>query len=159
MNDQPASDLVQRLLDIEEIKRLKARYFRAMDQKQWDEFAQVFARDAIMEVPEANMVQRGRDAIAASVSGVLTGVRTVHHGHMPEIELTGPDTARGMWAMFDYVEFPPSESGGRVGLHGYGHYREEYIREDGQWRIHRLRLERLRIDPLGAPLPNAPTRR
>jgi len=155
VNDQPASDLVQRLLDIEEIKRLKARYFRAMDQKQWDEFAQVFARDAIMEVPEANMVQRGRDAIAASVSGVLTGVRTVHHGHMPEIELTGPDTARGMWAMFDYVEFPPSESGGRVGLQGYGHYREEYVREDGEWRIARLRLERLRIDPLGTALPTA----
>ena len=30
--------------------------------------------------------------------------------------------------MFDYVEFPPAESGGRVGLHGYGHYREEYAR-------------------------------
>ncbi len=146
---------LQQLLDLEEIKRLKARYFRAMDQKQWDEFAQVFARDAVMEVPEANMIQRGRDAIVKSVSGVLAGVRTVHHGHMPEIELTGPDTARGIWAMFDYVEWPASKTGARVGLQGFGHYREEYVREDGQWRIHRLRLERLRIDPLGADLPKA----
>jgi uncharacterized protein (TIGR02246 family) len=64
-----------------------------LDQKDWDGFAQVFARDAVLEVPEASMVQNGRDAIAASVSKVVAGARTVHHGHMPEIELTGPDTA------------------------------------------------------------------
>ena len=150
-----ASDPLRQLLDIEEIKRLKARYFRSMDQKHWDEFAQVFARDAVLEVPEANLVKHGREAITASVSGVLTNVRTVHHGHMPEIELLGPDTARGVWAMFDYVEFPPGKSGERTGLKGYGHYREEYVREDGAWRIARLRLERLRIDPLGADLPGA----
>jgi hypothetical protein len=68
---------------------------------------------------------------------------------MPELEVTGPDTARGTWAMFDYVEWPASAAGARVGLHGYGHYREEYVREDGEWRIGRSRLERLRVDPLG----------
>ena len=31
-----------RLLAIEEIKQLKARYFRCMDQKKWDEFEAVF---------------------------------------------------------------------------------------------------------------------
>ena len=40
--------------------------------------------------------------------------------------------------------------GTRVGLQGYGHYREEYKREDGEWRIARIRLERLRVDSLGA---------
>ena len=42
----------------------------------------------------------------------------------------------------------------RTGLQGYGHYLEEYIREDGQWRISRTRLERLRVDPLGAGSPD-----
>jgi hypothetical protein len=74
-------------------------------------------------------------------------IRTVHHGHMPEIEITGSDTARGMWAMFDYVEWP-EQDGRRIGLKGYGHYVEEYVREDGDWRIARSRLERLRVDPL-----------
>jgi len=147
------ADPLQRILDLEEIKQLKARYFRTLDTQAWDEFAQVFARDAVMEVPEASLVKRGREAIAASVSGVLKGARTVHHGHMPEIELTSRDTARGIWAMFDYVEWPPSASGERAGLQGFGHYREEYLREDGRWRISRLRLERLRIDPLGASVP------
>ena len=147
-------DSLRRLLDVEEIKQLKARYFRSMDRKQWDEFGRVFARDAVLEVPDVGMNTRGRDEIVAAVSGALVGTRTVHHGHMPEIEITGPDTARGTWAMFDYVEWPPGESGDRIGLEGYGHYLEEYVREDGQWRIGRSRLERLRVDPLSGGLPD-----
>jgi hypothetical protein len=34
-----------------------------------------------------------------------------------------------------------------VSLRGYRHYREEYVREDGEWRIASSRLERLRVDP------------
>jgi uncharacterized protein (TIGR02246 family) len=143
-----ATVLLQRLLDIEAIKNLKARYFRCMDQKTFEGWNQVFTRDAHLEVPEGNASVDGRQAIIDYVSGVLTGVRTVHHGHMPEIEITGPDTARGTWAMFDYVEFPPAPDGARVGLQGYGHYHEEYVREDGEWRISRLHLSRLRIDQL-----------
>lgn len=41
--------------------------------------------------------------------GTYQTSRTVHHGHMPEIDITGPDTARGTWAMFDYVEWPPHD--------------------------------------------------
>jgi hypothetical protein len=80
---------------------------------------------------------------------LLEGARTVHHGHMPEIEVTGSDRARGTWAMFDYVEWPNADDGARVGLQGFGHYVEEYAREDGEWRISRSRLVRLRVDPLG----------
>jgi hypothetical protein len=145
--------LLQRLSDIEAIKQLKARYFRLMDQKKWDEWAMVFAKDAHLVVPEGGVDERGRAAVVASVSGVLEGVRTVHHGHMPEIEITGADTARGTWAMFDYVEFPPNAKGERLGLQGFGHYTEQYVREDGQWRIASLHLSRLRIDPLDGGLP------
>lgn len=145
--------LLERLLDIEAIKQLKARYFRAIDTKQWDDFGDVFTVDARLEVPEVDMVVDGRADIVAAVSGALTRATTVHHGHMPEIDVSGADTATGTWAMFDYVEWPAPEGGDRVGLQGYGHYREEYRREDGRWRIARSRLERLRVDPLGAALP------
>ena len=146
-------DLLRQLADIEAIKQLKARYFRFMDQKKWDEWAMVFAKDAHLVVPEGGVDERGRAAVVASVSSVLEGVRTAHHGHMPEIEITGANTARGTWAMFDYVEFPNGANGERIGLQGYGHYTEEYVREDGEWRIASLHLSRLRIDPLGGGLP------
>jgi uncharacterized protein (TIGR02246 family) len=141
-------DRLQQLLDIEAIKQLKARYFRAIDTKDWNAFAEVFTPDAVMELPEADGEERGRDAIVAAVSAILEGARTVHHGHMPEIEITGPDSATGVWAMADYVEWPRLETGARVGIIGYGHYRERYLRADGGWRIAHLRLERLRVDPL-----------
>jgi hypothetical protein len=153
MTDDTA--MLQQLLDIEAIKQLKARYFRLMDLKQWDDWGLVFTTNCLMEVPEADVVNNGREAIVTHVSGALVGARTCHHGHMPEIEITGDGTARGTWAMFDYVEWDETD-GVRVGLQGYGHYREEYEREDGEWRISRIRLERLRIDQLGAPLQLTP---
>ncbi len=148
MSDQDETVGVQRLLDVEAVKTLKARYFRTLDTKDWDGFGAVFAVDAVLEVPEADMVVEGRDAIVASVSAALEGARTVHHGHMPEIQITGPDTAVGTWAMADYVEWASGAGGERVGIQGFGHYREAYVRQDGDWRIARSRLERLRVDPL-----------
>jgi hypothetical protein len=141
-------DPVQRLLAIEEIKHLKARYFRLLDTKRWDEWGEVFTAGCVMEVPEADMVSRGRDEIVQGVSAVMQATTSVHHGHMPEIDVTGPDRARGTWAMDDYVEWPRKD-GTSQGFRAYGHYHEEYAREDGTWRIARIRLERLRMDPFG----------
>jgi hypothetical protein len=140
---------VRRLRDIEEIKQLKARYLRFMDHKQWDAWATVFTTDCVMEVPEVDTLYRGREAIVTRVSAVLAGTRTCHHAHMPEIELTGETSAVGIWAMFDYVEWP-RENGTRVGFQGYGHYHEAYAKDAAGWRIAGTRLERLRVDSLGS---------
>ena len=43
-------DGIERLQAIEDIKQLKARYFRCMDTKDWDGFAAVFTPDATMDV-------------------------------------------------------------------------------------------------------------
>ena len=138
---------VKLLLDVEAIKQLKARYFRFLDTKDWTGFGSVFTLNAHVMVPEGNVDVTGRAGVVESISTLLTGVRTVHHGHMPEIEITGADTASGVWAMSDYVEFPPT-GGVRTGLRGYGHYHERYAREGDAWRISELRLSRIRVDPL-----------
>ena len=70
-------ELLQRLGAIEEIKQLKARYFRCMDTAPVGRVGQVFATDCVMEVPEADMVNRGRDEIVRTVSGALKGA--THH--------------------------------------------------------------------------------
>jgi hypothetical protein len=65
----------------------------------------------------------------------------VHQVHAPEIELTSPTTARGVWALEDVVRFGPG-----VNLRGYGHYTETYEKVDGQWRFTSSTLTRLRED-------------
>lgn len=142
-------DHVARLVAVEEIHQLKARYFRYLDLKRWDDMRKVFARDAHFE--PGRFVIRGRDRIAEYMAEALTPLRTVHHGHMPEITMTGPTNAHGIWAMWDYVEWPGE--GERQGLYGYGHYDEDYVVEGGAWRISRLLLTRLRLDLLPGGLP------
>ncbi len=126
--------------DLAAIKQLKARYFRLMDTTQWDAWRDLFTEDAVLQAsPDPDELFRGRDEIVAKVSHVLRDAVTVHHGHMPEIEIHG-DSATGVWAMSDFVEMP------QLVLHGWGHYHEEYAREDGRWRIRSSRLTRLRLD-------------
>ena len=138
-------DAVERLEAIEEIKLLKARYFRCMDTKDWAGYAQVFAPDAVMDMTsEGAGVTTGNREIAAFVQGVVGDVTTVHHGHMPEIEITSPTTATGIWAMEDKLRWPDGAPMGS--MHGYGHYHETYQKVDGGWRIKTLELRRLRVD-------------
>jgi hypothetical protein len=79
----------------------------------------------------------GADNFVASVMGGLEDAATVHHCHTPEITLTSPDTATGIWAMEDWIIF-----GGGQELHGAGHYHETYEKQDGTWRIKTLHLTR-----------------
>jgi uncharacterized protein (TIGR02246 family) len=133
---------IEALVAIEEIKQLKARYFRLLDTKQWDVWADVFTEDVTMDVGDG-LTFTGRDSATSQISGMLAGAVTTHHGHMPEIEITGPDTATGVWAMYDYVHSAEPA----FTLNGYGHYHEQYLRgADGRWRISHLRLTRLRVD-------------
>ena len=138
------------LLEFEAIRQLKARYFRLMDTKQWSAFERVFAEEATIDVSddagEASGHVRGAREIANYIRAAVGEARTVHHGHMPELRLIDSATAEGIWAMFDYVEFP--SPGKRSGLRGYGHYLETYEKQDGEWRITSMKLARLRVDPL-----------
>jgi hypothetical protein len=139
-----------RMVDIEDIKQLKARYFRGLDLKDWAMWADVFTADAHIEADGYPF--DGPEAIIAAMKVFLDGVRTVHHGFMPEITITGADEATGIWAMRDYLLYPGD--GPPVGFVGYGHYHENYARQDGRWRIRRLVLTRIGIDPLEGGLPS-----
>ena len=132
--------------DVEAIKQLKARYFRTMDTKDWAGMREVFADDVVMDTTEAggNVIE-GAGAFLAFLEPTLRGVVTVHHGHMPEISLTSPTTASGIWSMEDMLRMPDGTE-----LHGYGHYHETYEKLDGTWRIKTSTLTRLRMDYTGA---------
>lgn len=144
------------MADVEEIRKLKARYFRLLDQQDWQGVADVFAADALIDVSSSTVsgsgqgVYSSRDSFVDMLSKVLHGAVTVHHGHTEEIELTGADSASGLWAMEDRIWFP--EGSPVRTLWGAGWYEEEYERVDGRWRIKRMVLRRQRLEIDGNPV-------
>lgn len=133
------------LVEIERIKQLKARYFLLMDQKRWDEWADVFCEDVTIDTrEEGTPLIHGRQAFRDFLPPILQDVTTCHQGHTPIITLTGPDTAEGTWAMQDLLWWPPGSPFEH--LEGLGWYEEEYRRDaDGEWRIAHLKLRRIRV--------------
>ncbi len=144
----PAMTDLERILAIEEIRVLRARYFRGVDGKDWAGFRALFAPDAELSFPDdvPGLVLRGAAGIAEAVAGSLADVCSVHHGHMGEISVHGADRGSGIWAMEDLLWFGAKSSAPGLRLHGYGHYHDEYVRAEGGWLFARVVLRRLRVD-------------
>ena len=142
------------LAEIEEIKQLKARYFRFLDTKDWAAFRDLFTDDCKHWLPQESAVpfMTNVDYFPMNEQLLTPGV-TTHHGHMPEITFSSDTDAEGIWSMFDYVQIEPPS--GRVSIMGYGHYYETYRKcDDGKWRISSKRNERLRLDQVPWTLPD-----
>lgn len=149
-------DKVDKLWAIEQIKQLKARYFRFTDLRLTDDFFGVFTEDLVWTwldtdantLAEFGSRQAFRDYMDSIKESRMSGF-SVHQGFLPEIEILDEDNARGIWAMQDYINNP-----GDKHFMGYGHYLEEYRRcDDGEWRISRCTVRRLHVDPF----PDDPT--
>jgi hypothetical protein len=129
--------------DVEAIKQVKARYFRLMDTKDWDGLAGVFTDDVDIDVTsEGGGVTHSVEEYMPFLINVLGDVTTVHHGHMPEVELTSPTTARAIWSFEDELWWP--DGAPLKYMHGYGHYHETYEKTAGEWRIKTMRISRLK---------------
>ena len=150
-DDQVAKDL-QQLVDLEEIRQLKARCSRSVDTKDWDGYAACLTEDTVLD--SGGGVKEGRDTVLAMVTKSLAEAVTIHQVGAPEITFTGPDTADGIWTVFDYVSIPMAA--GPYVFRGYGHYHEQYVRTGEGWRIRSSKLTRLRVDPEPATSAGAP---
>lgn len=151
---------IERLSAIEQIKQLKSSYFRALDTKDWALMRQIFSSDpsadyrgAVDEGSEgsgtvANAVNsevlRDIDTIADGLRDALAGCKSSHLGGNPEVTVLDDGTAKGVWAMQDWLWF--DQSSPRVRLRGHGHYHDTFIVEDGSWKIHTLRLSRVNVE-------------
>lgn len=138
---------VERLQAIEDIRNLKARYFRFMDTKQWEALPGLFTPDLQVISPTGEIWMSGGEAFAKSLKQSLENSISCHQGLTAEIEIIDADHARGIWAMQDVIEWKdrhPRE--GWKSIVGRGHYHETYRRTDGIWRIATLCLTRLRLD-------------
>jgi hypothetical protein len=126
--------------DLRAIERLRARYCRTLDTKDWAAFRTVFTDDFVSDTHESGgLVIEGGDEFVTFVRRAIGKSVTVHQVQQPEIELTSSSTASGVWAMQDVVRFFPG-----ITMHGFGHYHETYEISDGSWRIKTSKLTRLR---------------
>jgi hypothetical protein len=121
----------------------KARYCRTLDSKDWAAYTDLFTEDCELDVTEGTQIPviRGREAVIRQIQSSILTAKTAHQVHSPEIELQG-DEAHVIWAMQDRVIW----GGNRPSITGYGHYRERWVRRNGQWKIASLKLTRLHID-------------
>lgn len=138
------------LIHIEQIKRLKYRYMRCLDQKRWDELATCFTEDAVASYSGGRYHFEGRDAILEFLVRSM-GAETFlssHRVHHPEIDLTGSETARGIWALDDVVV----ETQWDITIRGAAFYEDDYVRPDDAWLIARTGYRRTyeEIQPRGA---------
>lgn len=128
------------LEEIEAIKRLKYRYFRLLDTKRWQELGELFTPDATSAYDSGRYAFHGRDEIVSFLEKALgrPTVLTLHQGHHPEIELTGPSSATGTWYLEDLV----IDTERNTELHGAAFYHDEYVKRDGAWRFRSTGYER-----------------
>jgi hypothetical protein len=124
------------LVALEEIRRLKYRYLRCVDTKNWDELEEVFTKDATADygTPSAGrpLNLANRDEIIGFLRESLgNDIITVHFASQPEIDIDG-DTASGTWCFEDTVIATEYN----VVIKGAAFYEDTYQRdEQGKWRI------------------------
>jgi hypothetical protein len=140
-------DRIERLEAIEAIRNLKARYFRCLDCKLWDDLPGLFTRDMQVLTPDGAVYAQGGGTYAASLRQSLENAVSCHQGFTAEIEIIDETNARGIWAMQDVIEWEDAHPKfGWKSILGRGHYHETYRVEDGAWRIATLTLTRIRLD-------------
>jgi hypothetical protein len=150
-------DDVARLSAIEEIRKVKARYFRGVDTGDPELVRSILAEDCVLDYmgcctdpatgqdlfPAMNIVMEGRESWASPGLSAL-GIVSAHHGPNNEIELTSETTATGIWSMTDTLYMPAGSPFGV--LKGYGYYHETYEKIGGVWLLKSLRIQRIRVE-------------
>lgn len=153
-----------RLLAYEEIRSLKFRYCRGVDEKNFELLRGVFAEDAVVDYAGAlvnpssgrsanlsnavvdSIVEpiQGAEEIARAILSAVSNMVTVHHCATGEIEIVSDDTATATWPIVDRLLFPTGSD--LREMIGYGFYHDTYERQNEEWKIKTVRMSRTRLD-------------
>jgi hypothetical protein len=136
--------------DFEALRQLKARYIRSGDLKLWDLHADCLTEDYVgvfdgMPRPSRDLPTtgrfEGRDSLISAMRQFLKqDTVTVHQIFAPEITITSATTAKGIWGLADHIRMPTCI------FRGWGHYNEDYIKQNGIWRIKNVTVTRLHVE-------------
>ncbi len=136
--------------DIQEIHKLQRRYVNALICTEWDDCADCFAQDAVVDVylhdpikGNANIRRWFKEDLSRTHAG-KEGDVLVH----PVIEVDG-DTAKGTWLIYLMYCYPRT---GQALFWVQGFYTMEYVRENGRWKISYMNWEeRMGLPGSGPP--------
>ena len=144
MSETVLNDLrqrLQRLEDLQAIQNLKAQYLRACDQKQPEIMRECFvAHGAVIEADGFPPIE-GREGWVDTFTRLAVenpSIQDRHHGHNPQITLTGPDSATALWDL-DFCQINVKE---RTIVQLSGQYTDSYERINGRWQIRSMRFQR-----------------
>ncbi|GAS89341.1 nuclear transport factor 2 family protein [Mycolicibacterium brisbanense] len=120
--------------DIDDVKQVKYRYLRALDTKNWEEFADTLTEDVVADYGQSlgeSLHFTDRDALVDYMRQSL-GPETIteHHVSHPEITVTG-DQATATWYLQDRVIAPAFN----FMLIGAAFYHDTYRRTSDGWKI------------------------
>lgn len=142
-------DRLTALEQIEAIKALKHRYFRACDAKDPETFRACFiARGADIDYgplggfsgpDQAEKLAAVFQRIALHTVDGKPVILDMHHGMHPDITLTGPGTATGRWTL-KFRQLNMIERTERLLT---GDYDDDYVIEDGRWKMARSHFRQL----------------
>jgi len=137
MADQDYADLlarVQRIEDIEAIKRLKYRYFRAIDTADIAALAELLTDDISVDYKGGAYhwaVSGKATVLEAMAGGFHSRALAQHNGHHPEIDITSPESAKGLWYLSDnFIHLDTL-----LQTQGSALYRDNYVKQGGTWKI------------------------
>lgn len=144
---------IQALEDIEAIKELKARYWRTLDQRKWDELRDTMLPNVVLDMEGIPVCEGPEPFLAICMQAAsVPGQFNAHHGHNARIWLTGKDSAEGTWDCW----FQGIDATNRTVLTLTNHYADQYVRQGGRWWIKRLEARQTsfsfqNVGPDGAP--------
>ena len=144
-------DKLQKLIDIEEIKNLKHRYFRAIDMADFDLLDNVFSPDISIDYRGGTYrwESEGKDTIKESLTHAFHNqTAAMHTAHHPEIEVLSETEATGKWYLQDiFYNFDL----GSV-TQGTALYEDTYIKSNGNWLIQHSEYDRIweQVSPINS---------
>jgi uncharacterized protein (TIGR02246 family) len=125
---------LQRLEDLEEIRRLFDDYKRTLDGKDFAAYAELFSSQG--EFVAGELRAKGRAEIQALVEGMLGNLLTAERGGDFHVMANPSLTVDGDSASAELVWlYVVRGEGDRPLLAKYGHYEDELVREEGRWRF------------------------
>lgn len=131
-----------RIQDIDDIENLQRIYGYYTDKMLWDQVVDLFADNATLEIGYSG-IYVGKDSIrkylyslSGGRQGPIEGRLYEHMQFQPIISLSDDgDTAKGRWHSLLQLGSYGSGSGGQW---GEGVYENEYVKQDGAWKISKL---------------------